>query len=99
MANNGNFSRFYAEFESTDAKEEDGGEMVDEEIVIDKGADARKKMVAGAGMMQTEERNTGAIGGKIYKEYLRAGNGKILVPLVLAVLVLLQAAQVMSSYW
>jgi hypothetical protein len=58
-----------------------------------------KKAVAGNALMQTEERNTGAISGKAYKGYMKAGKGQIIMPFLLLSLVLLQSATIMSSYW
>ncbi|TFK72957.1 ABC transporter [Pluteus cervinus] len=55
--------------------------------------------VAGPGIMQAEERNTGAISWQVYKEYSRAGNGAVVLPLLVLGIVLLQTATVMSSYW
>ena len=49
--------------------------------------------------MQAEERNTGAISNAIYKTYLNAGNGVIVLPLLLLSVVLIQVSNVMSSYW
>lgn len=49
--------------------------------------------------MQVEERNTGAISGAVYKTYLKAGNGAVVLPLLLLSVVLIQASNVMSSYW
>ena len=46
-----------------------------------------------------EERNTGAISRAVYKTYLHAGNGEIIVPLLIFSLVFIQASTVMSSYW
>jgi len=48
---------------------------------------------------QEEESNVGAVTWKVYKAYLAAGNGYILVPSLLLSLLLLQGGQVMSSYW
>jgi hypothetical protein len=58
-----------------------------------------KKAVAGNSLMQQEERNTGAVSGTVYKEYLKAGRGQILIPALILSLTFLQGAQVMSSYW
>jgi hypothetical protein len=58
-----------------------------------------KKAVAGNALMQKEERNTGAISGEVYKSYLKAGKGQIILPFLLLSFVLFQGATVMSSYW
>ncbi|KAJ3531396.1 hypothetical protein NM688_g7581 [Phlebia brevispora] len=49
--------------------------------------------------MQAEERNTGAVSGKVYKEYLKAGKGGVIIPLLILALAFMQGTQVMSSYW
>lgn len=48
---------------------------------------------------QTEERNTGHISGDVYKAYLDAGKAKIMLPLLLLSVILIQGSTVMSSYW
>ena len=58
-----------------------------------------KKAVAGGGMMQAEERNTGAIAWSVYKEYAKAGKGAIVLPILFLSVVLVQGASVMASYW
>ncbi|KAK7032834.1 oligomycin resistance ATP-dependent permease YOR1 [Favolaschia claudopus] len=97
--NNGEFSRFIAEFGTKDQSEEP--QEKEEEIAqpVPQAATARKKATAGAGMMQAEERNIGAISSGVYKAYISAGNGRYIVPLLLFSLVLMQGANVMSSYW
>jgi len=42
---------------------------------------------------------SGAISVDVYKNYIRAGNGYIIVPLLLLALALIQGVTVMSSYW
>lgn len=49
--------------------------------------------------MQADERNTGAVSRLIFKEYLGASKGGVVVPLLALSLALLQDAQVRSSYW
>ena len=103
MSQSGEFSRFVAEFGSSE--EEDEKQAEDGENTIDVSAakaDAEremKKAVAGDAMMQKEERNTGAISGEVYKSYLKAGKGSIIMPFMLLSLVLLQGATILSSYW
>ena len=103
----GEFSKFIAEFGSS--KEEDEKQAKEDENAIDESAKAddegekklekMKKAVAGDALMQTEERNTGAISRKVYKSYLNAGKGVIILPFLLLSLVLLQGATILSSYW
>lgn len=108
MSQGGEFSKFIAEFGSS--KEEDEKQAEEDENAIDVSAKAdaegemkkiekMKKAVAGDALMQTEERNTGAISGKVYKSYLKAGKGQIILPFLLLSLVLLQGATILSSYW
>lgn len=100
IAKDGAFSRFIKEFGSKEEKEEKEEEAIeDASTVVDDKSAARKKATGGNPLMQAEERNTGAVPAYVYKEYLKAGNGAIIVPLLLTSLVLIQGAQVMSSYW
>ncbi|KAF8896247.1 ABC transporter [Infundibulicybe gibba] len=105
MANNSEFSKFVREFGSSDDEEGDTSKgvvsEVDEAAIQGAGAgdDKRKPAIQGATMMQAEERNTGAISWGVYKEYSNAGNGKIVLPLLLLGLVLVQGASTMASYW
>jgi len=96
MRNEGEFSKFVAEFGS---KEQSKDDSEGEDTAIAPQADARKKATAGAGLMQTEERNIGAISMDVYKAYITAGNGKLVVPLLLLALVFVQGSNVMSSYF
>ena len=59
----------------------------------------REVFEEGRTMMQEEERNIGAVTWRVYKTYLSAGNGYILVPVLLFWLSLVQGTRVMSSYW
>ncbi|KAJ6630974.1 ABC transporter, partial [Mycena sp. CBHHK59/15] len=97
VQNNGEFSKFVAEFGTKEQSKDETDEQEDAEAAPK--ADARKKATAGVGLMQAEERNIGAIGLDVYKAYISAGHGKVIVPLLLLSLVLLQGATVMSSYW
>lgn len=108
MSQGGEFSKFIAEFGSS--KEEDEKQAEEDENAIDVSANAdaegemkkiekMKKAIAGEALMQTEERNTGAISGKVYKRYLKAGKGEIVLPFLLLSLLLLQGATILSSYW
>jgi ABC-type methionine transport system ATPase subunit len=98
MSNNGEFSQFLTEFGS---KQEE--EKKEEEIEVGEKKDdldeKRRNATAGAGLMQAEERNTGAINWGVYKSYSAAGRGSVMLPLLFAALVLIQGATVMSSYW
>ena len=100
IAKEGSFARFVREFGAKEEKEEKEEEAVEEAGAEEKKVEKRPRRVsAGPGLMQAEERNIGAVPGMIYKEYLRAGKGNIVIPSLLLSVVLLQGAQVMSSYW
>lgn len=95
MANEGAFARFVREFGSKEGpseKSKEAKEAHSEEL-------EKKDVVKGKGMMQEEERNTGAVRWQIYQQYLSAGHGLIFVPSLLLSLVLMQGANVMSAYW
>ncbi|KAG2035930.1 ABC transporter [Suillus americanus] len=96
MANDGAFSKFVSEFgskEDSTKKEEkvaEGAEIEDKKT---------QKGSAGKAMMQEEERNTGAIKWDVYREYLTAAHGPVLLPLLLLSVILMQCSSVMSAYW
>ncbi|KAG1747124.1 ABC transporter [Suillus paluster] len=96
MANDGAFSHFVAEFGSREdaTKKED-------KPVDGAGIDEKKNEIGmtGKAMMQEEERNTGVIKWRVYREYLTAAHGTVMVPLLLLSLVLMEVSNVMSSYW
>ncbi|KAJ3876293.1 ABC transporter [Lentinula edodes] len=101
MENGHEFSRFINEFGNNGPQEsKDEKESEVEVVKEDDGHEKKLKMAtAGAGMMQVEERNTGAVSGSIYKTYIKSGNGFVLLPIFFLSLVLVQGATVMSSYW
>ncbi|KAF9973525.1 hypothetical protein BGZ73_003215 [Actinomortierella ambigua] len=51
------------------------------------------------GLMQTEERSTGSVSGKIYKEYFRATGGSYIVPMIVITMTLTQIAKVGNDLW
>ena len=102
MSQNGEFSKFIAEFGSSKGQEDentiDVSAIVDDEEELKK-MEKMKKQVAGYALMQIEDRYTGVISGKVYNSYLKAGKGQLVLPILLLSLVLLQGATIMSSYW
>lgn len=93
------FSKFVREFGAKETQEEEEEEAV-EEAVEAKKKDTKDAVLAGKGtMMQTEERNTGSVSGAVYRQYLHAGRGEILIPFLIISVALLQGIQVMTSYW
>ncbi|KAF5382133.1 hypothetical protein D9615_004305 [Tricholomella constricta] len=109
MSGHGEFAKFVTEFGAKEEEEEVEAEKEEDEIEAvataggketePKGEGPIKKATMGAALMQVEERNTGAIAWDVYKEYSRAGKGKVVLPLLFFSLVLIQGATVMASYW
>jgi hypothetical protein len=50
-------------------------------------------------MMQVEERNTGAVTWDVYKAYIKAVRGEIIVPMLIFSLLLMQGTTIVGSYW
>ena len=107
MSQGGEFSKFIAEFGSLkeeDKRQDESATSIDTSAKSDTEGETgeMEKMetaVAGGALMQTEERNTGAISAKVYKSYLKAGEGRIILPFLLLSLFLLQGSTILSSYW
>lgn len=99
MRGSGEFARFVHEFGSKEEEEEREEEAVEGGADAKEGAGARKDAPPDAGMMQTEERNTGAISGAVYREYLRSGRGPVVLPFLLFSLVFIQVFTILSNYW
>ncbi|KAH9031752.1 ABC transporter [Lactarius pseudohatsudake] len=100
MANGDDFARTFDEFvtkDQTGSKEEKAIEVED----ADADEDVKKRRAAkrGAQLMQVEERNTGSVNVRVYKQYIQSGNGMVLVPVFLVTLMLMQVSMVLSSYW
>lgn len=107
MANGKAFAQFVTEFGSNEEQKE--GEQAEgvkapdaptaEADIKKEGATPSQKPTSGSGLMQAEERNTGAIAWDVYKSYIRAGRGGLMMPVLVLSLALIQGATVMSSYW
>ncbi|KAJ7353075.1 multidrug resistance-associated ABC transporter [Mycena albidolilacea] len=88
------FSKLMEEYGSLDAEESaSAGKGEKAAIVADDQAeiDVKKDQAA---LMQTEERNTGAVTFETYGKYLKHAGGLIWAPIILLLLTLTQAAQV-----
>ncbi|VDB90127.1 unnamed protein product [Peniophora sp. CBMAI 1063] len=96
----GTFARHIDEFVSdaqqTEAEKADGVETTPAEAAAKA---KREAAVKGDAVMQEEERETGAVSWRVYREYIMAGYGWASVPFVMAFLVLEQGAIVVTSYW
>jgi hypothetical protein len=103
MAIDGAFFKSINEFGSKEEEGEEKEGVVDERAVDDeedpKKGGSDKEALAGPGIMQTEERDTGAVDWGVYKAYLSAGKGYVAMPLLVLALVLSQGSTVMGSYW
>jgi ABC-type methionine transport system ATPase subunit len=99
MANNGEFSKFIKEFGSKDlaADEKEPNEKSRESEA--KKLAKHKDFVSGSGIIQAEERVTGAVSIDVYGAYIKAGKGYPVLPFLFLTLALIQGAAVMSSYW
>jgi hypothetical protein len=88
------FARVINEFVSGQT-ENDGTKAEDivEEIGVNKAA------TSGKALMQVEERNVGSVSSDVYRRYLKAASGEVIVPLVLLGMCMFQGASVLSSYW
>jgi len=97
MANGDAFAKFVQEFGSGQDKKE---EEEEEEVANEKDEEAsQRNAIGGKAMMQTEERNTGAVTWKVYKAYIRAARGKIVLPFLFFSLFLMQTSNIVGSYW
>lgn len=91
IANDGAFAEFIHEFGS---KDKPSDEVKKFPFKKSTWKDAVKSKV-----MTQEECNIGAVGWRVYQQYLSAGRGAIFVPLLFLSLVLFQGVNVLSSYW
>ncbi len=96
MGSGKEFSQFYNEFVSKDQGENEADKKGADDIPEEKG---NRNAIAGKALMQAEERNTGAIGWAVYTQYIKAGSGQVVVPLLFLSMILNQGATVVSSYW
>ncbi|KAH9928634.1 ABC transporter [Fomitopsis serialis] len=48
---------------------------------------------------EKKDKGESSVNGAVYRQYMHAGRGEILVPLLILSVALLQGTQVMSSYW
>ncbi|PPQ72540.1 hypothetical protein CVT26_004018 [Gymnopilus dilepis] len=97
MAHGNAFARFMTEF-GTSENHESTGKLADGEV-DEKAEEKMKNAIAGASLMQVEERNTGAVTWDVYKTYGKSGNAEYLIPLLMVALLVMNGASVISSYW
>lgn len=109
MGNEGEFSNLMkahggieeeqAEEEEEEEKEEEAAGTEQKEKVVEEKTESKteKKNTPGGkpkGLMSQEERATGSVDGKIYKDYVDAAGGTLLIPLLLFLLIMTQVAKV-----
>jgi ABC-type multidrug transport system ATPase subunit len=100
MSSNGEFSKFVTEFGSKEEATDKEEETIEKDEENDsKQAEKQTNMAAGPGIMQVEDRATGAVSRYVYAAYSKAGKGYILLPLLFLSLALIQGSTVMASYW
>lgn len=100
MATGGDFARTFDEFVAKDQTESKREKAVDvEDADMDENTKKRRAAQRGAQLMQVEERNTGAVSAQVYKQYFEYGNGRVLLPILLTTVILMQVAIVLTSYW
>jgi ABC-type multidrug transport system ATPase subunit len=91
----GEFAKFVTEFGSKEQHEKE----IPIEEAVERPAATMEYTEKGDDIMQTEERNTGGINVAVYKAYLGAAKGGLLVPLLFTCIVLTEGITVMTSYW
>ena len=102
-AKGGVFARLIRDFGS---EEQSAQKAENEEDAIEQAFQAKKydraDMVAKGtahSLMQTEERNSGALKKGTYFSYFEAGKGQFMLPLLVLAVTTAQAFTVMTSYW
>ncbi|KAN0060307.1 hypothetical protein ACQY0O_007636 [Thecaphora frezii] len=108
---NGPFQKLVEEFGGEHEKDEEKKAAEEEALDGDSGSaaadtKAKKRSALTKGkddksgaLMEAEERNTGSVAGRVYLSYLKFGNGIIMVPICLLSVTLMQAANILNSYW
>ncbi|KAL6706879.1 ATP-binding cassette transporter yor1 [Coniothyrium glycines] len=103
MANNKEFVHLMSTTAKEDEEEEkedaDADDDVGDAIVQVKSTKKERKMKKQAALMQVEERATKSVSWSVWIEYVRAGGGLWVGPLVFILLVLSQGANIVTSLW
>jgi ABC-type multidrug transport system ATPase subunit len=100
MENRGAFAHTFDTFVTKDQTESKEKKVIGtEDGDTDENAKKRRVAQRGAQLMQAEERNTGAVNVRVYKQYLQSGNGAVLMPIMFLTIALMQVSVVLSSYW
>ena len=99
MANCGEFSRTFDDFVTKDQKGSEGAKAVDLGEDVDENVEKRRAEGRGVVLNEAEERNIGAVNLQAYKRYFQSRIGVVLLPAMFVTIVLMQASDVLSSYW
>lgn len=92
------FARILREFGGQKQEEEEEHQIKEADAELGKVA-AAKSLAPRKSLAATEDRETGAVSMAVYAAYFRGGGGLWTVPLLLAILVLAQVAQVGNNLW
>ncbi len=99
MANRDDFSRTFDEFIMNDLRAPRARRKFALKTLLSTRMQRNDELARrGATIMQAEERNIGAVNLQVYKQYFQSGNGAVLLPVMFATIVLMQASVVLLSY-
>jgi ABC-type multidrug transport system fused ATPase/permease subunit len=99
MAHNEGFQQLMTMTASEEKEEEEEEELEDEVEDEKKMAKKAKKQKKAAALMQVEERATKNVSWDVWIQYIKAGGGYWVGPLVFILLVLSQGANIVTSLW
>ncbi|OTB16899.1 hypothetical protein K445DRAFT_10446 [Daldinia sp. EC12] len=99
MENHEGFRQLMETTETKEAKEEDDEEDTVEEKSGGSGKSKKKKKSKQIGLIQAEERAVASVPFSVYKNYVKASGSLLNAPLTIAVLLLSQGANIMTSLW
>lgn len=99
MNNNDDFVHLMSTTAKEEEKEEEEDDDVGKAIVQVKSTKKERKQKKQAALMQTEERATKSVSWNVWIEYIKAGGGIWVGPLVFILLVLSQGANIVTSLW
>lgn len=99
MAGNKDFQHLMTQTKSEEKLEEEDEAVEDEHKDEKKAVTKTKKSKKQVALMQEEERATKSVSWDVWIEYIRAGGGLWVGPLVFILLVLSQGANIITSLW
>ena len=100
MAQDEDFQRLMATTSQADDKEESGeGSPVDEVEEEKKKMMKKKNRKPANALMQQEDRAVSSVGWEVYAAFIRAAGSILVAPMILGVLLISQAANIITSLW